>query len=412
LRLTLACLALMALSLACGAEEETVPAPNAETPPASGELSSPAQSSSTAVTDWNSLIQEVADYLTANSGSTDCLAELFVEWNMPSDGTTPCAAADLDGDGDDEYVVRLVRASEPDDSGYPDWLIGNILVFDAGGEGFRPVFDFANVASQSSQTVLSNALIHSVRDLTGDGAAKAILTSGQCGAHTCHIGLYVVGPAGGAYIPLLFVESIPIADDQLRIEDADDDGLPGLRVRSGVVGSAGAGPQRATEWTYRWDGTMFQAASVEHGPPNYPEHSLYFLIRDGDEAFLTGRNSDARELYERALAEPDLTEDGFGDSAELRAYARFRIALTFAAAGENAASAAALHAAVADDPTALHTELARRFLDAYLRDNIPAAGCTAALAFVDENAEAFAKLWDYGYVNPNPGAEKRPLCPF
>src|SRR4030042_6301176 len=59
----------------------------------------------------------IAGYLTETTGSPSCLAELFAAWRMPEPTFgPPCAAANLDGDAADEYVVRI---ADPATTGPP-----------------------------------------------------------------------------------------------------------------------------------------------------------------------------------------------------------------------------------------------------------------------------------------------------
>jgi len=368
------------------------------------------------------MIAGVADYLTANGGSTDCLAGLFAEWDMPSDGTPSCVAADLDGDGENEYVVRLVRkpAGGEGSNYFPDWLLGKILIFDRTGGGFSPVFDLKDFGPTRYEERLSeNPVIYSVTDVNRDARPEVFLTTSECGAHTCHLYVYAVAYRSGLYVSIVADSAsgpsilVPMADNQLRIEDIDGDGTMELLLRQGLIASAGAGPQREATRRYKWDGKVFALASVEYDAANYQGYSLYYLNRDADDAFTRREYSGAAALYLEALDQPDLPAFYTpGNSGELRAYARFRIGLSLAAMGDGPSALAALDRTVAADPAALHSLLAQRFRDAYAPASDLVAGCAGALTFVDENADAFARLWNYGYANPNPGAEKLPLCPF
>ena len=440
MRAGVACLLLgiTAMMLACGGQGEAgapsdsptsaateAPSPSASPPPLTPQ---PSPTEGAAATDWAGMIAGVAEYLTANGGSADCLAGLFAEWNMPSDGTPSCVAADLDGDGDDGYVVRLTRLPGPTDSrGYSGtWLAGEILIFDHDPGAYSPVFNLADLLypcpyPPCGEPVLSNPVIYSVQDLNDDAIPELVFTSGHCGAHTCFINLHIFTKRDGAYVSLLTPQqgsggfvSVPLADDQLRVEDIDGDGISEIVLRQGMVASAGAGPQREAVLVYSWDGEKFVLTHTTYDQSNAELYALYFLIRDADDAFIRASYSDASALYREALEQPDLPDNyfGAGDSAELRAYARFRIGLSFAGTGDPPSALMALDDTVAADPQALHSRLAERFRDAYAPASDMAAGCSAALAFVDENADAFRQVWEYGYANPNVGVERTPLCPF
>src|SRR5437773_518449 len=276
--------AFMALLAACGTEDEVAPPTTDSRTPSSTDspTSSPTElqywvtpTATPPPTDWAALIEGVADHLTANADSADCLAGLFAAWNMPSDGTPSCVASDLDADGEDEYVVRLARPSGPTDGiGLRDWLIGQILVFDRVGQRYEPVFDLADiwasrvskdpaVAGQEAQRLV-HPIIYALKDLTGDGIPELVLTTNDCGAHTCFLMLYVYTNRDGAYVSLLTSPegptsgiSVPVADNQLRLDDLDGDGVFELILPQGTVTLACAGPHRVTLHTYLCTGVKF-----------------------------------------------------------------------------------------------------------------------------------------------------------
>ncbi len=377
-----------------------------------------ASPTSTLAVDWDALIDEVANYLTANQGSTDCLAALFQHWDMPSDGTTSCVAADLDGDPEDEYVVRLVRKpAVGEGSGYfPNWLLGKILVFDGSDEGFGPVFELNDFGPTRYEERLSeNPVIYLVKDVNGDARSELFLTTSECGAHTCHLNVYALTNRGDNYVSIVEESAagpsilVPMADDQLRIEDIDGDGTAEILLRQGMIASVGAGPQREATRTYRLVGGEYVLNAVD-----YDRSDLrYFKIRDADDALGRRAPEQALPLYEAALTDAGLRDvDYFGDPRELLAYARFKIGVSLAALDDASGALVALDEAVAADQDAVHSQLAVRFHDAYAAAADISAGCDAALAFVDKNAETFKDLWYYGYANPNLGAETWHLCPF
>jgi tetratricopeptide (TPR) repeat protein len=381
------------------------PAPTREAPPLPNKPS-----------DFGDIPAAVAQYLTEGGGSADCLQALFEAWQMPADGTTPCAAADLDGDGQDEYVVRMAREAEAPAS--PNGLEGTVLVFREGGGAYTAVFRLEDLADAllvpAAEGLLPDPAILAVKDVNGDGGADAALTSSQCGAHTCNVTFCLVASSAGAYASLIESPAgggscigAPSAEDQVRFEDADGDGVSDLLFREGLVGSVGAGPQRQSLRSYRWDGERYALAGTEYEPSNL----RYFKVRDADEALAAGDYQTAIKLYREAVNSPDLLDaESFGDAVELLSYARFRIGLALAQKGDSAAALTALDEAVAAEPDALHSQMAARFRQGYAKVKHTSPGCAAARDFVQANLDAFAALWDYGYANPefDPDA----LCPF
>jgi len=409
----LAVAAVMALS-ACGGNGEPAalitpspaasPTPTGEAPPLPNK---PA--------DFGDLPAAIAQYLTAGGGSADCLQALFEAWQMPADGTTPCATADLDGDGRDEYVVRIAREAEAPAS--PNGLEGTVLVFDEDGGAYTAVFRLQDLQDALllpvAEGLLPDPAILAVKDVNGDGRAEAALTSTQCGAHTCSVTLCLVASSAGAYASLIESPAgdggcigAPSAEDQVRFEDADGDGVSDLLFREGLIGSVGAGPQRGSLHTYRWNGERYVLAGTEYESSNV----RYFKVRDADDALAGGDYETAVKLYREAANSSDLLEAEFGEPTELRSYARFRIGLALAQKGDSAAALTALDEAVAAEPDALHSQLAARFRQGYAKVKHVSPGCAAARDFVQANLDAFAALWDYGYANPEFDSDA--LCPF
>lgn len=406
---------LAALALACGGEDDQpvvdispVPSPTASPAPSptASPLPLPEKPSS-----FEEFPTTIADYLTQVGGSSDCLAELFGAWEMPSDDTTSCVAADMDGDGEDEYVVRVVREALPEEGGLEGWLSGTIVVLDDSGAGYEVVFGLADVDELEGDYL--QPAIFDVSDSNGDGLADALCTTSVCGAHTCSLTVYRIGYLAGEYVSILDAGdgmdgtvTFPFADDQIRLEDVDGDGVAELLLREGLIGSVGAGPQREATHTYRWDGELYSLASVEYDASDL----RYFKVRDADDAFAEGDYRMAMTLYREAAESSTLQdEEYFGNPAELRAYARFRMALVKAVQGDGNGALSALDTAIAADPDALHSEMAAQFRLGYKKVRHVSAGCAAARDFIAKHLDAFTTLWDYGYANP--AFQPEALCP-
>jgi len=134
--------------------------------------------------------------------------------------------------------------------------------------------------------------IFGAEDFNGDGKIELAVTSHQCGAHTCSVRLFVLGFSDGRYQLLLRntadapfgVVGAPDADNQIRFEDTNGDGLSDLIFRQGLINSAGAGLHRLATETYLWDGDRYTFASRDYDPSDL----RYFKVRDGDDAFARG----------------------------------------------------------------------------------------------------------------------------
>jgi hypothetical protein len=362
----------------------------------------------------------IAGYLTAAGGSESCLTELFAAWDMPTavpdwaeeSGSVDCAAGDLDGDGEDEYIVRIVNPVVTDIM--PD---ADVLIFDRGAAGYEVVFQSSTMLGPSPPW---QPVILGIGDFNGDGKLEASFTADSCGAHTCWTSVYILAWDGQQYVDLTGDQiSVPFPRD-IRFVDTNSDGIQELYVAAGQIGSIGAGPQRDSNLTYAWDGTNYVLADTEIEPSEF----LYFAVVDGDEAYAAGDLETAMQLYNKAIDDGDLwdwKEDFSGVSGrdELVPYAQFRLYLTQLVSlppGDEAAvqdlidSIAAL---AGQFPDSLNAQAAAQFAAAYPDGQVSpqalAAGCAAFLTYVENNRPEFDDIWYYGYANPDLIPER--LCP-
>lgn len=379
----------------------------------------------------------IVGYLTQMGGSPSCLAELFAAWDMPDGEVGPrCARGDLDGDGEEEYVVRITVPSargtlsygapaEP--TGEPISYVGDILILDKRAGRYELVYGliYESILWGHEVTPVSfpfDPTILGAEDYNGDGKLEVAFTTADCGAHTCSTSLSILGWDGSEYRNLFEeVVSAPWTHpSQIEFIDLDGDGVKEVRLPAGQIASAGAGPQRDRVEFYAWDGTNYVLVNTEYEPSDW----LYFAVVDGDEAYAAGDLEKAVQLYNKAINDAalwDWKEDFSGVSGrdELVPYAHFRLALAqlaslppddVAAAQDLVDSVAAL---AVQFPDSLHAQAAAQFAAAYPDGQVsPQAlsqGCTAFLAYVEDNRPEFDDIWYYGYANPELVPER--LCP-
>jgi hypothetical protein len=340
----------------------------------------------------------IAGYLTVASGSPSCLAELFAAWDMPTaipewaeeSGSVDCAAGDLDGDGEDEYILRITNPLVSDI--FPD---SDVLIFDRGVAGYE-------VAFQSSETLGPSPpwqpVILGTRDFNGDGKLEASFSADSCGAHTCWTSVYILAWDGQRYVDLTGDQITSPYPRAIKFVDTNGDGVQELYVAAGQIGSIGAGPQRDSNLTYAWDGAHYVLVETEIEP--------------------------SAQLYNKAINDTSLGDwkeafSGVSGRDELVPYAHFRLYLAQLASlpAEDESSAQDLVDSIAglagEFPASLHAQAALRFAQAYpdaeVSPQAMSQGCTAFLAYVEDNRQEFDDIWYYGYANPELVPEL--LCP-
>jgi hypothetical protein len=188
-------------------------------------------------------------------------------------------------------------------------------------------------------------------------------------------------------------------------------GQSALVLRGGQLASLGAGPSRARTVTYLFDGTRYSAAKVEHEAPRY----LYHAVLDADALFDAGRWAEARAAYLAAIASPVLLDwkyetQGLNGRAELYGYARFRVALATAGAGEDPTGA--LDDVITDSTEELFPRVATAFRQGYEQNGSPQQGCLAVTVYLATPPlpERIEEMFNYGTANP--GKDVRDICPF
>jgi LysM repeat protein/tetratricopeptide (TPR) repeat protein len=251
-------------------------------------------------------------------------------------------------------------------------------------------------------------------DLNADGRPDVAYVATDCGAHSCDFSVGIVSWDGSAY--RYWVDDLPrMFNAEVQLEEASAKGSgKELVMHGGVIQSAGAGPQRA--WIEVWESPA--GAPYTRTLKIYDaSECLYHAILEANAAFLQGRAAGfatAIALYRLAIDNPLLqacgAEEPETEVNDLRAFARFRLALTYTYAGEPASATAVVEEAEEAQPEHPYIKAARAFLNAYQAANDVAAACAEVDKAVSANPSPFLLLGRaFGYANP-PFGEKD-VCP-
>lgn len=321
-------------------------------------------------------------------------------------------AADLDGDLRDEWILVLYDQSLP---GVPFGSAGDLWVVN--GEGV--IFRYYTAPSTDIYEFIAPTVV-SLADLTGDGLPELITDATICGAHTCYNNYRITGLRDGALVDLVLAP--PVAEGEppgtaitmsyadSKLADVDNDGLPEFLVHGGTIGSAGAGVVRPRTEVWGWDGTAVSLAETILDPSGYRHHILY----EANDRMAAGDLDGALALYETAINDAALRDDGFAHApeqtrADISAFAAFRLILIDLMQGnaERAASRLAwLQMTYPESPT---TGAALTLVSEWAGPDGAAALCARiedSMATLDNPTGALA---DMGYGNPSLGAAD--FCP-
>jgi hypothetical protein len=269
-------------------------------------------------------------------------------------------------------------------------------------------------ASSSGYTVVRKVegagllnLLH-VGDINGDGKTDLVWTDTTCGAHTCFSTLFVESWDGKAYQDWIVGEPT-IANGEYTFKDAVAGGSgEEIIVHGGVVGSAGAGPQRAWTETY---------ASTKGGPYELfnlvydDSNCLYHHILDANDTFARWTKAGfepAIKAYQIAINDTELESCGTipDELATLRDFARFRLIVSLVSGGKSQE----VESVKADMGNQALRGAVEAFLDSYLESHSVIQACRDVTTYATANPASWNFLADWGYANPTFTAQD--LCPL
>lgn len=320
-------------------------------------------------------------------------------------------AVDLDGDLLDEWVVVLY---DPAQAGLPWGRAGDLWIVNGDGVVFR----YYNAPSDDIFEFIAPT-ITAAGDLTGDDLPELITNATVCGAHTCYDNYRIIGFNGDGYVDR--VERPPVGDgdagntiglsySELFLDDVDQDGLQELLVHGGAIGSAGAGVVREQTEIWGWNGAAVTLAGTQLDPTEYRHHVLY----EANELLATGNLDQALMLYESAINNAGLRNDGFSHApadvqSAISQFAAFRLVLIDLLQGQTARADGRRQWLEQNFPGTAAAQAAATLIAGWTG----AAGVEALCAQIDAALVAFENptgaLVDMGYGNPSlTGAD---LCP-
>jgi hypothetical protein len=339
----------------------------------------------------------IISYLNATEGDQDALRALLEDWGV-LEHATDLLRIDVDDDGVGELLLVIINPS-------PEFGInaeGDVLVLDVQDDTYHVAY---SAAAGVEDSVLTDPALIEVDDFNEDGATEIAYSSTSCGAHTCFTSVYVVASGTGTYEDLTG-GGIEMAYADPSFEDWDGDGVLELIMHGGTIGSVGAGPQRERTEVYKWDGDEYSLSETHY---DYSS-SLYFTVLDANRALLGGEYDRAAMLYKEAIHNPNLDvwmEET--ERAELAAFSRYRLSLTYLLMGELAQAEATRQELLAAQPDNVYSQVTQVFWQTYQQQGDLLAACQEVNAFAELHPEAVEVLADYGYSNPTFTAQD--VCP-
>lgn len=335
----------------------------------------------------------VAKYLAGGLANIeDCLPELVRDWELEPVIGQRCATGDFDGDSLDEliFVVSI--------SGHPVGP-GDVWFFDDEANGYQLLTSARALANE----ILSGINIEATIDLTGDGAAEAVISTQICDGERCTVSFVIASAHRGFDIEDMSPDNfVVLATEGLTFEDGNNDQLIDLLVQQKVdPENPTEGPQRGTTHIISWSGLRFRANEIPD-----PAEFLFHTIVDADEAYRTGDFELAIELYLQAADDVSLRDwkaelGGRPSRTELQPYALFRAALGSHRQGHPDTALLLLHRASTEHQDSLHGLAAEIYLQAIENGKSLSDACTETESYLHRLESVHLDIWNYGLANPS-----------
>jgi hypothetical protein len=349
--------------------------------------------------------QVLAEFLSAGGSAVE-LERLLREWGAIADGAGEVRALDMTGDMDAETVVALI---DPIPGVDLPWPPGDLLIYQCQTGAVEPVYRGRLAVREGSMDPEEAAdlqfALERVEDVNNTGRADVVFVASSCGAHTCWDRLFVVEWDGTGFVN--------------RVSDMAEYAYPTFTINEsqilvdvGGIGSAGAGLQRSYQEIWVWDGKQFALAEQVVGPPT----ALVHYVHDGDAALTKGDYGGAIGHYEQVLEDASLPVGLFLENEEqaaavLKAYARFKSNVAYAASGDYRGAQSQFDLLTAEHPQGTpgfpYVFLAQVFGSEFTANYDTAAACAAVTAIAEDDPTFVERLYA-GYANPE--YEAADLC--
>ena len=333
--------------------------------------------------------------LVASKGRAESVQSWLASCSQTSEATTTVAFADINGDGQPDAVLAVPRL----DSDSQAQTV--VYIYVAQGEKYAPVY---------TQTLAGTAQVLAVKDLNEDGHTDMVLEVKTCDANACITTVKVLSWQDQDTGLVAFSEGeISMPNATVRLEDTTSD--PGLEIvlHGGVIEAIGAGPQRS--WTEVWaskNGGPYQLVARRYDP----SPCLYHWVLDGNQALKEGRFDEAIAIFQKVVSDPDLEACWLrpDEEEELRTFGWFRLALSYAYAGQPDMVGTVVQQAEQVYPDTPYVQALGVWYQTYRTTQDARKACEALQPLIERNPILWEMLSDYGYANPTFGPGD--VCPL
>lgn len=347
-----------------------------------------------AASEFSVIPQAVLEFLNSGGSIQDLDRELY-SLDVDNQPLT-IAVSDMTGNGINDVVVSIIDPQS-------EYILpgGKLLIFVCSENVYRLVHHQDSIDNRGAFG------IRYLQDLNSDGQAELVTSSPSCGAHTCFEDIQILGWDGEGFSDLLKGSTDDLPSPDIRLIDPDEDGIFDIEVGGGGFNSVGAGPNRTTvrSWKYNQMTRFWEYSEDVLGLSYYRIH----LLQDADTAARNGEFDQALIDYGRVVYDPTLVDwqNYEREKVVLSAYALFKISVVHLILGEDDLSSITFDLLEKNHPSStdghIFVELSNAFRSGFTNNGI-AGGCEAAQEFAADFSEGILLPLGsatYGYANPD-----------
>jgi hypothetical protein len=354
-------------------------------------------------TDFAQYAAVISVYL-SNGGAPSVLESTLRQWGaITAQGGVVQADTDLTGDKLPEVLVSLFNPFTYN----PEALLnsGQLMIFGCDAQAYRLLY------TSNYNPGIALPVLHRVGDMNGDGKAEIVYDTQSCTTSYCarEGAILSWNPTFGAFEPLNNQQLLAV-NGRLGVADVDSDGILEVSITSFTPTSANSGPTRGSIDVWDWTGQNYVLAVRTPDESRYRIHRLY----DADAELTAGNRRSALRGYFEVRDDPDLLAwTTPNESAWLRAFANYRILITYARNGDER-SEEILAALAAENPegspAATLAAMGQAFMEVYRSGAGVGAACQSALGVASTRPDVLGFLNSYGVANRTYSLAD--LCPF
>ncbi len=356
-----------------------------------------------APTSFSQYSEVIGRYL-SNGGTSTVLEAMLRNWGAITDtGGMVQADTDITGDGVLEIIVTLFNPQTYNTDAPLN--AGELLVYGCDSGGYRLFY-----ATTFNSSVAIPRMLR-VGDMNTDVKNELVFFTETCGQGGCYKEGKILSwnSIVGIFEEINNGQIIAI-NGRIGIADVDNDGILELTAQINPPGTTSAGPPRSVLDTWDWNGMQYVLALRQEEEPRYRIHAVY----EADDLLRADEWRPAINAYAAMRDNSKLLSWTMaGEYEVLRAYAAFRIMITYALL-KNARAEDWFNVLQSENPAGTagsgFAAMGTTFMDNFRATGDARAACAQAISVGAAQPNVLSVLNGYGYSNRT--YTLNDLCPF